>query len=209
MYSIKEIYYTIQGEGVHSGKAAIFCRFAGCNLWSGLEKDRSTAICKFCDTNFWGTDGLNGGKYDAQELVNFCQSLWPEDSTSQPFIVCTGGEPLLQMDKLLISQLKEQGFYIAIETNGTIDPPSGIDWICVSPKADTELKIISGHELKLVYPQLENAPENFEHLEFEHFSLQPLDNADQVTNTALCVDYVKKHPQWTLSLQTHKYLGID
>jgi len=209
MYSIKEIYYTIQGEGVHSGKAAIFCRFSGCNLWSGLEKDRSTAICKFCDTNFWGTDGSNGGKYSAEELVLFCKSLWPENSTSEPFIVCTGGEPLLQMDDQLITELKDQGFYIAIETNGTVTAPSGIDWICVSPKANTELKITEGQELKLVYPQVENTPEDYQHLAFEHFSLQPLDDPNQERNTALCINYVKENPQWTLSLQTHKYLGID
>ena len=209
MYSIKEIYYTIQGEGVHSGKAAIFCRFSGCNLWSGLEKDRSTAICKFCDTNFWGTDGSNGGKYSAEELVLFCKSLWPENSTSEPFIVCTGGEPLLQMDDQLITELKDQGFYIAIETNGTVTAPSGIDWICVSPKANTELKITEGQELKLVYPQVENTPEDYQHLAFEHFSLQPLDDPNQERNTTLCINYVKENPQWTLSLQTHKYLGID
>ena len=209
MYSIKEIYYTIQGEGLHSGKAAIFCRFSGCNLWSGLEKDRSTAVCKFCDTNFWGTDGSNGGKYSAEELAKFCKSLWPENSTSEPFIVCTGGEPLLQMDDQLITQLKDQGFYIAIETNGTIDAPSGIDWICVSPKANAKLKITEGQELKLVYPQVENTPEDYQHLEFEHFSLQPLDDPNQDKNTILCINYVKENPHWSLSLQTHKYLGID
>ena len=209
MYSIKEIYYTIQGEGVHSGKAAIFCRFSGCNLWSGLEKDRSTAICKFCDTNFWGTDGINGGKYSAEDLALFCKSLWPKESTSEPFIVCTGGEPLLQMDDLIITHLKNQGFYIAIETNGTIAPPSGIDWVCVSPKASTELIITQGQELKLVYPQVENTPEDYQHLGFDHFSLQPLDDENQKENTNLCVNYVKDNPKWTLSLQTHKYLGID
>ena len=155
MYAIKEIYYTIQGEGVHSGRPAVFCRFSGCNLWSGLEKDRNSAICKFCDTDFWGTDGENGGKYTAADLVSLCLSLWPQESTAQPFIVCTGGEPLLQLDEELITEFKKSEFYIAIETNGTVEVPDGIDWICVSPKADTSLIVSAGDELKVVYPQVE------------------------------------------------------
>lgn len=210
MYSIKEIYYTIQGEGVHTGQAAVFCRFAGCNLWSGLEKDRANAVCKFCDTDFWGTDGKNGGKYTATALASLCKSLWPvKDSEAKPFIVCTGGEPLLQMDEALIKAFKNEGFFIAIETNGTIIPPHGIDWICVSPKAKAEVKLTTGDELKLVYPQKENKPSDFEHLDFQYFSLQPLDDVDQKHNIKACIDYVMAHPQWNLCLQTHKFIGID
>ena len=209
MYAIKEIYYTIQGEGVHTGRPAVFCRFSGCNLWSGLEKDRNSAICKFCDTDFWGTDGENGGKYTAADLTSLCLSLWPQDSNSQPFIVCTGGEPLLQLDEELISEFKKSGFYIAIETNGTVKVPNGIDWICVSPKADTSLIVNAGDELKLVYPQVENTPDQYTHLQFDHFSLQPLDDANQSDHIRACIAYVKEHPKWSLSLQTHKYLGID
>ena len=209
MYSIKEIYYTIQGEGVHTGQAAIFCRFAGCNLWSGLEKDREKAICKFCDTNFWGTDGKNGGKYTAEDLAFFCKSLWPRGDNSRPFIVCTGGEPLLQLDDALIKAFKKENFFIAIETNGTVAPPSGIDWICVSPKADTQILITTGDELKLVYPQKENNPQQYEGLDFQYFSLQPLDDARQMQNIQACIHYVLKHPKWNLSLQTHKFIGID
>ncbi len=209
MYSIKEIYYTIQGEGVHTGQAAIFLRFSGCNLWSGLEKDREGAICKFCDTNFWGTDGTNGGKYTAEELVKKCFSLWPSDSNSRPFIVCTGGEPLLQMDSDLIKALKVKNFFIAIETNGTLSPPHGIDWICVSPKASTEIKITTGDELKLVYPQKENSPDQFINMDFQFFSLQPLDDHQHEENIKKTIEYVMEHPKWNLSLQTHKYLGID
>ncbi len=209
MYSVKEIYYTIQGEGVHTGQAAVFLRFAGCNLWSGLEKDRETAICRFCDTDFWGTDGENGGKYTAAELAALCKSLWPKDVAGKPFIVCTGGEPLLQLDAELITALKKEDFFIAIETNGTIEPPAGIDWICVSPKANAKLKITTGDELKLVYPQIENTPDQFIDMDFQFFSLQPLDDKQQTAHIKACVDYVKTHPKWTLSLQTHKILGID
>lgn len=209
MYSIKEIYYTIQGEGVHTGQAAVFCRFSGCNLWSGLEKDREKAICKFCDTDFWGTDGLNGGKYDAEALAKKCISLWPDAPNSKPFIVCTGGEPLLQMDKELIAAFKAQGFFIAIETNGTLVPPAGIDWLCVSPKAATEIKITTGDELKLVYPQKENEPSQYVDMDFQFFSLQPLDDHNQSEHIKSSIEYVKRHPKWNLSLQTHKYLGID
>lgn len=210
MYSIKEIYYTIQGEGVHTGQAAVFCRFAGCNLWSGLEKDRSTAICKFCDTDFWGTDGKYGGKYSAVELAQLCKSLWPATSSnSKPFIVCTGGEPLLQLDEEMIKEFKKENFFIAIETNGTLLPPQGIDWICVSPKARAEVKLTTGDELKLVYPQNENQPADFEHLDFQYFSLQPLDNNQQKENIQSCIKYVMTHPQWNLCLQTHKFIGLD
>ncbi len=209
MYSIKEIYYTIQGEGVHTGRPAIFCRFSGCNLWSGLEKDRNSAICKFCDTDFWGTDGKNGGKYSASDLASLCLSLWPKDSSSQPFIVCTGGEPLLQLDEPLIQAFKGLEFFIAIETNGTIQVPLGIDWICVSPKADADLIVNSGDELKLVFPQSENTPDQFSHLQFDNFSLQPLDDINQNDHIKASIEYVKQNPKWSLSLQTHKYLGID
>ncbi len=209
MYSIKEIYYTIQGEGVHTGQAAVFCRFSGCNLWSGLEKDRKQAICKFCDTNFWGTDGINGGKYDARSLAQFCKTLWPSESNSKPFIVCTGGEPLLQLDTDLVDELHNEGFFVAVETNGTVTPPAGLDWICVSPKAKTDIVIRTGDELKLVYPQKENNPEDYINMDFQFFSLQPLDDEHQHVHIKECIDYVQSHPKWTLSLQTHKYLGID
>ena len=209
MYSIKEIYYTIQGEGVHTGQAAVFCRFSGCNLWSGLEKDREKAICKFCDTDFWGTDGLNGGKYSAEELAELCISLWPKSAESKPFIVCTGGEPLLQLDADLVEAFKKKNFFIAIETNGTLVPPPGLDWICVSPKSNTKIVVTTGDELKLVYPQKENNPKDYIDLDFQFFSLQPLDDPNQDKNIKSCIEYVKAHPKWNLSLQTHKYLGID
>ena len=208
MYKIKEIYYTIQGEGFHAGRPAIFCRFAGCNLWSGREEDRDKAICKFCDTDFWGTDGVNGGKYTASNLSQKLLSLWPETS-EKPFLVCTGGEPGLQMDAVLIDALHHHHFEIAIETNGTVPLPEGIDWLCVSHKANTDINITKGNELKLVYPQNENKPEDFLHLDFEHFYLQPLDDAQQVQNTKACIEYCMKHPKWKLSVQTHKVLGID
>jgi 7-carboxy-7-deazaguanine synthase len=184
MYSLKEIYYTIQGEGFHTGRPAVFCRFSGCNLWSGLEKDRSTAICKFCDTNFWGTDGKNGGKYSTSSLVEKILDLWPE-SEQAPFVVCTGGEPLLQLDTALIDTFHQKGIYVAIETNGTIIPPDGIDWICVSPKIGSELLIIEGDELKLVYPQEGAKMEQYEEMNFDHFSLQPLDDANQESNVSI------------------------
>jgi len=207
MYSVKEIYYTIQGEGYHTGQPAIFCRFSGCNLWSGLEKDRSTAICQFCDTNFWGTDGENGGKYSAEELVSKCLSLWTAESGT-PFIVCTGGEPLLQLNTPLIDALHEAGFYIAIETNGTKEAPPGIDWICVSPKANAEIVQTSGSELKLVYPQSNLSINDFKEMDFEHFYLQPLDDDYQMDNIRTCIELCKAYPQWKLSLQTHKLVGM-
>lgn len=208
MYGIKEIYYTIQGEGYHTGQAAVFLRFSGCNLWSGLEKDRATAQCTFCDTDFWGTDGINGGKYSAEDLASFCKSLWPDNSNSDPYIVCTGGEPLLQLDEKLISALHKEGFFIAIESNGTLPVPAGIDWICISPKLQSELAVTSGHELKLVYPQAGIDLDVYEKMNFEHLSLQPLDNEDQTANTEACIDICKARPKWRLSLQTHKYAGI-
>ena len=207
-YKVKEIYYTIQGEGHHTGRPAVFCRFAGCNLWSGLEKDRDTAICKFCDTDFWGMDGVNGGKYTAEDLAITIKRLHP-DTEEKIYVVCTGGEPALQMDETLIQSFHNHHLEIAIETNGTIELPKGIDWICVSPKADTAIIVTKGDELKLVYPQLENLPHQYEGLDFTHFYLQPLDDHRQEENIKSCTAYCMKHPRWKLSLQTHKILGID
>ena len=208
MYAIKEIYYTIQGEGVHAGKPAIFCRFSGCNLWSGLEKDRTSAVCQFCDTDFWGTDGVNGGKYSASELVEKCTLLWPKDSNATPFVVCTGGEPLLQLDTPLINRFHAAMFYIAIETNGTLDIPPGIDWVCVSPKAGANTIVKKGDELKLVYPQEGLDPKDFEEWDFKHFSLQPMDNENIGDNTEKALQYCLQHPKWNLSIQVHKILNI-
>ena len=208
MYKVKEIYYTIQGEGFHAGRPAVFCRFSGCNLWSGREVDREKAICTFCDTNFWGTDGINGGKYTASELAEKIKSLWPVDHESL-FVVCTGGEPALQMDETLIHVFHDYGFEIAIETNGTVELADGIDWICVSPKADTEIIVKTGGELKLVYPQIENQPSDFLHLDFKHFYLQPLDDKNQSENIRKTIEYCLANPHWKLSVQTHKFLGID
>ncbi len=207
-YSVKEIYYTIQGEGRHSGRPMIFCRFAGCNLWNGREQDRMHAVCRFCDTDFVGTDGINGGKYDAVELVNKIISLWPKESSVQPAVVFTGGEPALQLDETLITAMKQSGVYMAVETNGTISLPEGLDWICVSPKGDSVIRQTAGNELKLVYPQPENQPEQFAGLDFEHFYLQPLEDEDWTQNTVSAVEYVKNHPKWRLSVQTHKYINI-
>ena len=208
VYSVKEIYYTLQGEGVHTGRAAVFLRFSGCNLWSGLEKDRATAICKFCDTDFWGTDGLNGGKYSSEDLAKKVAALFPSESGAQPFVVCTGGEPLLQLDIELIEALKEHNFFISIETNGTLPVPPGIDWVCVSPKANSDIIVTKGNELKLVYPQQVLHPSDFEDLNFDNFSLQPLDDPFKIENTKACVAYCQQNPRWNLSLQTHKYIGI-
>lgn len=209
MYKVKEIFYTLQGEGFHTGRPAVFCRFAGCNLWSGLEKDRETAICKFCDTDFWGMDGTNGGKYTKETLTQKITSLWPESDAGPVFIVCTGGEPALQMDQELVDYFHQNRIEIAIETNGTLPLPNHIDWVCVSPKADTDIKITKGDELKLVFPQKENVPEQYKDFLFTHFYLQPLDDTDQKNHIDACVEYCKKHPQWKLSLQTHKIIGID
>ena len=213
-YSVKEIFYTLQGEGGQAGRAAVFCRFAGCNLWSGREVDRVKAVCQFCDTDFVGTDGDRGGKFDtAEDLAAAIDRVWAGDKactyhSNRKFVVITGGEPLLQLDASLLAAIKVLGFQVAIETNGTIAAPSGIDWICVSPKAGTELVQISGHELKLVYPQAEARPDAFEHLRFEHFFLQPMDGPERDRNTELAVRYCLENPRWRVSLQTHKLMGI-
>lgn len=212
-YAVKEIFLTLQGEGAHAGRTAVFCRFSGCNLWTGREQDRSGAVCKFCDTDFVGTDGTLGGRYaNADDLAAAIAAQWegPQTSSSQGhrYTVLTGGEPLLQVDTALIDALHARGFTIAIETNGTIAPPPGLDWICVSPKAGSELVVRKGHELKLVYPQAENTPEDFAGLEFERFSLQPMDGPDIAQSTQAAIAYCLRHPQWRLSVQTHKTLGI-
>ena len=209
MYSIKETYFTIQGEGFHTGRSAVFVRFAGCNLWSGHEKDRAKAICKFCDTDFVGIDGPGGGKFaTASKLADHILSKWPKGTNTEPFVVCTGGEPLLQIDSELVEALHDNKFEIAIETNGTIKPPQGIDWICVSPKAESDVLINKGDELKLVYPQEGAEPSKYEHLEFDYFSLQPMDSDQLEENTKKTIEYCNQHPLWRLSLQTHKFLGI-
>lgn len=208
MYKIKEIFYTLQGEGAQAGRPSVFCRFTGCNLWTGREKDRPKAICQFCDTDFWGMDGENGGKYTAIELANKIAELWGDINIGKPYVVCTGGEPLLQLDAELINALHENNFEIAVETNGTVEPPNGLDWICVSPKANAELLIKKGHELKLVFPQKNAAPNLYEHLNFDHFFIQPMDGEETELNTKLAVDFCLKNPQWRLSLQTHKLLNI-
>lgn len=209
-YKVKEIFYTLQGEGAQAGRPAVFCRFSGCNLWSGREEDRHKAICQFCDTDFWGTDGLNGGNYPShQDLADKVASLWPKTTpTGKPYVVCTGGEPLLQLDENLIDAFHQVGFEVAVETNGTIALPRGIDWVCMSPKAGTTLVVTAGNELKLVFPQAGADPERYEHLAFDHFYLQPMDNLSKQQNTQLTLEYCLQHPQWRLSLQTHKILGI-
>jgi 7-carboxy-7-deazaguanine synthase (Cx14CxxC type) len=207
-YAVKEIFLTLQGEGAHAGRAAVFCRFAGCNLWSGREADRADAICTFCDTDFVGTDGTLGGRYaSAAELAAAIAAQWTGPAANR-YAVLTGGEPLLQVDAALVDALHAGGFEIAVETNGTVLPPEGLDWICVSPKGGSELVLRRGHELKLVYPQALAAPEAFEGLAFERFSLQPMDGPDAAENTARAIDYCLNHPQWRLSVQTHKSLGI-
>ncbi|NET37131.1 MAG: 7-carboxy-7-deazaguanine synthase [Cyanothece sp. SIO1E1] len=208
-YKVKEMYYTLQGEGAQMGRGAVFLRFSGCNLWSGREEDRHKAICKFCDTDFWGTDGVNGGRFETAEvLAKAVASQWPAGGGGHKYVVCTGGEPMLQLDEVLVEALHAEGFEVAVETNGTIAPPAGLDWICVSPKANTELVIVSGQELKLVYPQVGAEPSLYEHLDFENFFLQPMDGPHTQRNTRLCLDYCLQHPQWRLSLQTHKILDI-
>ena len=209
-YSVKEAFYTLQGEGGQTGRAAVFCRFAGCNLWSGREADRDQAICRFCDTDFVGTDGMGGGKFDsAESLAAHVASLWPAGSSQGlPLVVCTGGEPLLQLDEALTAALHQRGFEIAVETNGTQSAPVGIDWLCVSPKAGAELVLTSGTELKLVFPQPGAMPDRFTHLDFKLFYLQPMDGLERTRNTRLAVEYCLAHPQWRLSVQTHKAVGI-
>jgi 7-carboxy-7-deazaguanine synthase (Cx14CxxC type) len=207
-YKIKEIYYTIQGEGFHTGQAAVFVRFSGCNLWNGLESSRPKAICQFCDTDFVGTDGIEGGTYTADELSNKIKNLWPDNAEGQIFSVFTGGEPALQLDESLIDRLHQENIFVAIETNGTIELVDGIDWICMSPKAGSLQVVNKGNELKLVYPQDDIDPVEFQALQFDHFFLQPKDDVAKERNTTLCLEYVQKNPQWRLSLQTHKYLDI-
>ncbi|MBL4854128.1 MAG: 7-carboxy-7-deazaguanine synthase [Robiginitomaculum sp.] len=237
-YSVKEIFLSVQGEGAHTGRVSVFIRFSGCNLWSGREKDRANAVCKFCDTQFVGTDGLGGGQFKtAALLADEVLSYWPMnhdgkhddrdgEKHGEKWVICTGGEPLLQLDAPLITALHAAGFKVAVETNGTLKAPSGIDWLCVSPKADAKLVQVSGDEIKLVYPQIENKPEDFAHLDFQVFSLQPLDNkkdskkdnkkdnekGDEKDDTQdtmrAAFNYCLKHPNWHLSLQTHKYLGV-
>ncbi|MEZ6022802.1 MAG: 7-carboxy-7-deazaguanine synthase [Hyphomonadaceae bacterium] len=206
-YSVKEMFYTLQGEGARAGRPAVFVRFAGCNLWSGREQDRGTAICQFCDTQFVGTDGDGGGKFETPEvLARAVQALWPGGGA--PYVVCTGGEPLLQLDTPLIEALHGAGFEIAIESNGTLTAPAGIDWICISPKANAPLVQMRGHELKLVYPQAGAEPERYEALAFEHFFLQPMDSPAREENTRAAIAYCMARPRWRLSLQTHKMLGL-
>jgi 7-carboxy-7-deazaguanine synthase (Cx14CxxC type) len=211
VYSVKEIYYTLQGEGVQAGRPAVICRFAGCNLWSGLESDRSSAICRFCDTDFVGLDGPRGGRFEsAGELARAVAAAWPGNGrwAHRKFVVCTGGEPLLQLDNDAVDAFHEAGFAVAVETNGTIEPPSGLDWICVSPKANAELKARKGDELKLVFPQLGAPPERFADLPFQHFFLQPLDGPDLAQNIELAVRYCLEHPQWRFNLQLHKAIPL-
>ncbi|MFT4667344.1 MAG: 7-carboxy-7-deazaguanine synthase [Polaribacter sp.] len=208
MYKVKEIYYTLQGEGAQTGRPAIFCRFTGCNLWTGLEKDRDKAICQFCDTDFWGMDGENGGKYTAASLAEKVIGLWPDKDQGQPYVVCTGGEPLLQMDEELIAAFHEVGLHIAVETNGTIKAPAGLDWICVSPKANAELLLTKGDELKVIFPQKNAEPELYDKLDFDHLFLQPMDGPQGMENTKLTLNYCLENPKWRLSLQTHKWLEI-
>jgi 7-carboxy-7-deazaguanine synthase (Cx14CxxC type) len=211
-YSVKEIYYTLQGEGAHTGRPAVFLRFAGCNLWSGREEHRAEAVCRFCDTEFVGTDGVGGGKFEtAAELADAVRRAWPDVADSAPYVVCTGGEPLLQVDGDLLSALHAAGFEIGVESNGTLAAPDGIDWLCVSPKGSAPVVQMSGQELKLVYPQAEAEaqPENFVGMDFDNFYLQPLDNPDIEDNTRQAVEYCLAHPRWKLSIQSHKVLGID
>jgi 7-carboxy-7-deazaguanine synthase (Cx14CxxC type) len=208
MYAVKEIFYTLQGEGANAGTPAVFCRFAGCNLWSGREADRASAVCRFCDTDFVGTDGAGGGRFDTPAgLVRALQAVLPAGAVA-PLVVCTGGEPLLQLDAPLVEALHAAGFRVAVETNGTQAPPPGLDWICVSPKAGAPLVLDHGHELKLVFPQEGAQPPAFERLAFEHFFLQPMDGPEKARNTRLAVDYCLAHPRWRLSLQSHKLIGI-
>jgi 7-carboxy-7-deazaguanine synthase len=210
-YAVKEIFYTLQGEGAQAGRPAVFCRFAGCNLWSGREADRESAVCRFCDTDFVGTDGTGGGRFpDAAALAAAVASQWPVGAGGRPYVVCTGGEPLLQLDPPLIDALHAAGFEIAIETNGTKPVPDGIDWVCVSPKAGSQLVVERGNELKLVFPQVEPEarPENFLNLRFDNFFLQPMDGPNRVENLQATIAYCLANPNWRLSLQTHKIMGI-
>ena len=208
-YSVKEIFYTLQGEGANTGRPAVFLRFAGCNLWSGREPDRADAVCRFCDTEFIGTDGAGGGKFETpQALAAAVDATWTARAMAGRFVVCTGGEPLLQLDSALVAALRERGFMVAVETNGTLTPPAGELWLTVSPKAGAPLELTRGDELKLVYPQAGAEPERYAQLEFRHFYLQPMDGPQKARNTRLAIEYCLAHPAWRLSLQTHKLIGI-
>ena len=208
MYKIKEIFLTKQGEGYHTGRKSVFIRFSGCNLWSGMEKDRDKAICNWCDTDFVGTNGLNGGKYSIDQIAKLVWDLWPTNILEAPYIVCTGGEPLLQLDQFFVDEMHRNGFEIAIETNGTCIPPNKIDWICVSPKNNTDLVLKTGDELKFVYPQSNFSPQQFEKFNFDHFFIQPMDGTHYDRNEKMSKEFIKKNPHWKLSLQTHKLLGF-
>lgn len=208
-YAVKELFYTLQGEGAQAGRPAVFLRFAGCNLWTGRESERGTALCSFCDTDFVGTDGPNGGKFQTSSvLADAVLAMWPGKGTGRPYVVCTGGEPLLQLDEPLIAALHRNGFEVAVETNGTLPSPGGLDWICVSPKAGADLVLIQGDELKFVFPQPGAQPELFVNLDFKYFFLQPMDGPDIQRNTQLALNYCLANPNWRLSLQTHKILQI-
>jgi 7-carboxy-7-deazaguanine synthase len=207
-YAVKEVYYTLQGEGAQTGRAAVFCRFAGCNLWSGREADREGAVCQFCDTDFVGIDGDGGGRFEtAADLAARVAAAWP-GGAGRRYVVCTGGEPLLQLDAAAVQAFHAAGFEVAIETNGTLPVPAGVDWVCVSPKAEAPLQVTAGDELKLVYPQTDAPPERFSQLSFRHFFLQPMDGPHRVEHTQRAIDYCLRHPQWRLSLQTHKLTGL-
>ena len=208
MYKIKEIFLTKQGEGYHTGRKSVFIRFSGCNLWSGMEKDRDKAICNWCDTDFVGTNGLNGGKYSIDQIAKLVWDLWPANILEAPYIVCTGGEPLLQLDQFFVDEMHRNGFEIAIETNGTCIPPNKIDWICVSPKNNTDLVLKTGDELKFVYPQSNFSPQQFEKFNFNHFFIQPMDGTHYDRNEKMSKEFIKKNPHWKLSLRTHKLLGF-
>ncbi len=213
-YRVKELFATLQGEGANTGRPAVFCRFAGCNLWSGREEHRAGAVCRFCDTDFVGTDGPGGGRFaSAEDLARAVTAAWPgptgdRSEAGTPLVVCTGGEPLLQLDAAAVEALHRAGFVVAIETNGTLPVPEGVDWVCVSPKAGTDLVVTAGDELKLVHPQPGAEPERYEHLDFDHLFLQPMDGPDRRANTDLAVAHCLAHPRWRLSVQTHKYVGI-
>lgn len=208
-YAVKEIFYTLQGEGANTGRPAVFCRFAGCNLWTGREEDRADATCRFCDTDFVGTDGPGGGRFVSPEaLADAVAGTWPGTTDSPRFVVCTGGEPLLQLDRALLLAFHQRGFEVAVETNGTVEPPNGIDWLCVSPKAGADVVIDTGDELKLVFPQAGADPASFEVLRFRHYFLQPMDGPEREAHTAAALQYCLDHPRWRLSLQTHKMLGL-
>jgi 7-carboxy-7-deazaguanine synthase len=208
-YAVKEIFPTLQGEGAQAGQVAVFCRFSRCNLWSGREADRATAVCRFCDTDFVGTDGPGGGLFrTADDLADAVAATWPGPDLDHRFVVCTGGEPLLQLDEELLDALHHRGFRVAVETNGTLPVPAGVDWVCVSPKAGADLVVTAGDELKLIYPQAGAEPERFEHLDFARFALQPMDGPDVAEHTRAAIDHCLAHPWWRLSIQTHKLLGI-